>query len=394
MIAGIVMGCCLAAAAPQAVAEARPGPRIEWGAPQVVGRGGYPRMRVLADGRWALVYSGSDKAPGAVIRFSADKGATWTAPRTAIPDLTVPDGANILRVGVCNSELTQLSPAHPAHPGRLVYSVNLRPHRNRSTVYPFSIGYAVSDDNGATWSPMKVPFQSLTWTNDVLRGCWEPYVQELPGGALHLYFSDETPYWRRGSRDQNISYLVSTDGGDSWSRERMACYTAGGRDGMPVTTVWNGRIYLAVEAHVPGHLDWPMRQRIVSTPLSDPWREPVLADSPCRYDPMAKSLTATDYCGAPYLIQTANHFALSGQYVDRMRDKGRDFLRQAVFPVWVMRKADARADGALTAFANATCPLGDTASVCWSSLTALGGDDLMAVCQRGGDVVLVRGRVR
>lgn len=383
----------MAAAPVSAGEEARP-LRIDWDAPQVIGRGGYPRMRVLDDGRWALVCSGADKAPGAVIRFSGDGGATWSAPRTAIPDLSVPDGTNRLHVAMCNSELTQLSKSHPVHPGRLIYSVNLRPCGNRSTAYPYSIGYAVSDDDGASWSKVKIPFQSSTWTNDVLRGCWEPYVQELPDGMLHLYFSDETPYWRKGSEDQNISYLVSTDGGDTWSGERIACYTADGRDGMPVTTIWNGRIYLAIEAHVSGHRDWPMRQRIVSTSIAAPWREPVLADSPFRVDPLSNPLGPTEYCGAPYLIQTENYFVLSGQYVDRAKVKDERFLKKAVFPVWVMCKTDARADGALASFAKVQSPLGEVFPVCWSSLTALGGDELMAVCQHGRDVVLVRGRIR
>ena len=395
-----------AVGAPNDILPRRPDATVAWGEPQTVDRGDYPRLRVLADGRYALVFSqrcaerkSGQPALKALMRTSADCGRTWGPAQTVLEPLAVDaPGGELLTVGMVNSELTQLSAKHPHHPGRLIYSVNLRPDRNRSSVHPFSIGCAVSDDGGRTWGPLQIPFRSQTWTNDVLRGCWEPYVQELPDGTLHMYYSDETPYWSRGSRDQNISYLVSTDGGDTWSGPKVAAYTEGGRDGMPVTTIVGDRLYLAIEAHHADHLKWPMRQRIVSTKVSAPWAEPVLAHSPFRYDPIIPPLGEDVYCGAPYLVQTENFLLLSGQCAKRMPGKKRPLLDQTTFPVWVMRKDEIGTKGELQAFRNPSKPLGETAPVRWSSLASLGGDEVMAVLQCGGrafdgSIVLVRGKV-
>ena len=402
-------GECLVVLALSALTvQAVPRLTVDWEAPQTVDRGDYPRMRVLADGRYALVYSqlrqakahGSAWTLEALMRTSSDRGRTWSAAETVIPPLFVKDReGREMSVSMANSELTQLSSRHPAKPGRLVYSVNLRPARNRSSVCPFSLGCKVSDDAGRTWSELKIPFKSQVWTNDVVRGCWEPYVQELPDGTLHMYYSDENPYWSKGNRDQNISYLVSTDGGDTWSGPKMASYTEGGRDGMPVTTIVGDRLYLAVEAHHADHLKWPMRQRIVSTKVSAPWAEPVLAHSPFRYDPIVPPLGEDVYCGAPYLVQTENFLLLSGQYAQRLPGQKRSLLDQTTFPVWAMRKSEIGPAGELASFRCPSNPLGQVRPVRWSSLTALGGDDVMAVLQsegRGVDapIVLVRGHVR
>ena len=379
---------------------------VEWGRPQSVDRGDYPRLRVLADGRYALVYSqlrpvpGAGRALSALIRYSSDRGATWSAaePVIAPPVVKDSDGTD-LAVNPANSELTQLSPKHPKRPGRLVYSVNLRPNRNRSSVFPFSIAYKVSDDAGRTWSELRTPYKAPLWPDDAFRGCWEPYVQELPDGTLHLYFSDETPYWKRGCSDQNISYLVSTDGGETWSGPRIAAYTAGGRDGMPVTMVLGGRLYLSIEAPHADHLNWPLRQRIVSTDVADPWREPVLGHSPFRYDPIVPSLGADQYGGAPYLVQTERYLLLSGQFAKTRPHEKRSIVSWTTWPVWTMRKDEVGPAGELASFRDPTCPLGDANPVCWSSLTALSGDEVMAVlCNQShgfdSTITLVRGRVR
>lgn len=81
-----------------------------------------------------------------------------------------------------------------------------------------------------------------------------------------------------------------------------------------------------------------MRQRIVSTKVSAPWAEPVLA-----------------------------------QYAKRMPGKKRPLLDQTTFPVRVMSKTEIGPKGELRSFRNPSKPLGETATVRWSSLAPLGG---------------------
>lgn len=72
------------------------------------------------------------------MRTSADRRRTLGAAQTVLEPLVVDlSGGGLLTVGMVNLELAQLSAKHPRHPGRLIYSVNLRPDRNRSSATGF-----------------------------------------------------------------------------------------------------------------------------------------------------------------------------------------------------------------------------------------------------------------
>ena len=141
--------------------------------------------------------------------------------------LVVENEAGKAKVHAANPEFAQLSESNPHHPGRIIFACNYRPFNTdpaavdddkyASSVYPYTIAIKTSDDNGQTWSVLNHVYKSDVWKENALRGCWEPFVLELPDGTVQIYFADETPYWRVGSKWQNISVIESKDGGDSWS---------------------------------------------------------------------------------------------------------------------------------------------------------------------------------
>ncbi len=371
------------------------GPSIDWEASPVLDRGEWPRLRILADGRFALTYSKnrfSDvQGTDAVVRYSSDRGRSWGPAQTMIPQFVRPDGAGgRVAYHVFNPELVQLPPTHPVHPGRLVASANLRPEKNGPNS-PSSIGVAVSDDNGKTWSAVKT---LLPVAGDAAvkggRSCWEPFVQTLPDGTLHLYYSDIAPIGPKRSLERHVACFTSCDGGDTWSGPVVTLARFGAWVGMPSSLVYGDRIYLAHEARPDGQF----RPFISMTSLSTPWREP-----PRTFDPFATPLGKTVYCGAPYLVQTKNYFVLSGQSADTAQRKNPFACAQ--MRVWVMPKKAMGAAGELNAFApvadpmaNMLPPMGYLVPTLWNSLTPLDDDEVMAVCQRGADIHLVHGRIR
>ena len=62
--------------------------------------------------------------------------------------------------------------------------------------------------------------------------------------------------------------------------------------------------------------------------------------------------------------------------------------------VWVLPKRAVGPTGELKGFVPVANPLGRISSLLWSGLAPLGGDDVMATCQNGHSIILVRGRIR
>lgn len=282
---------------------------ITWDKPVLVSGwcSAYGRAHRLNDGRLMICYSSTWHG---YARFSNDDGATWTGAKIVVPAYK----KDSLSHRMDNPEFAQLSASNPHHPGRIIYAVNERVKDTKvankdKTVYPFHISISTSDDNGATWSSLKRLYSS----NNV-SGCYEPFVLELPDGTVQVYFADETPYASDKITYQNISVIESKDGGDTWGEKRVVCYTFTKRDGMPTATVYNGNIYVAIEAIEGNNQFFP---QIVYNSVADNWSRQVGAPNIYRFDPFQKSLKSTEiYSGAPYLIQTDNYFVMSYQTTD------------------------------------------------------------------------------
>lgn len=370
---------------------------ITWDKPVLVSGwcSAYGRAHRLNDGRLMICYSNTWHG---YARFSNDDGATWTGAKIVVPAYK----KDSLSHRMDNPEFAQLSANNPHHPGRIIYAVNERVKDTKvankdKTVYPFHISISTSDDNGATWSRLKKLYSS----NNV-SGCYEPFVLELPDGTVQVYFADETPYASDKITYQNISVIESKDGGDIWGEKRVVCYTFTKRDGMPTATVYNGNIYVAIEAIEGNYQFFP---QIVYNPVADNWSRQVGAPSIYRFDPFQKSLKSNEiYSGAPYLIQTDNYFVMSYQTTDGApQSTHAERYKHTAMEVQICPKPEF-VKNKFSTMRGVSRPFAiDQTKACakWNSLCPLGGDEILAVYGSGGRdhegdtgyLYVVRGRI-
>ena len=370
---------------------------ITWDKPVLVSGwcSAYGRAHRLNDGRLMICYSNTWHG---YARFSNDDGATWTGAKIVVPAYK----KDSLSHRMDNPEFAQLSAGNPHHPGRIIYAVNERVKDTKvankdKTVYPFHISISTSDDNGATWSSLKKLYSS----NNV-SGCYEPFVLELPDGTVQIYFADETPYASDKITYQNISVIESKDGGDTWGEKRVVCYTFTKRDGMPTATVYNGNIYVAIEANEGGYQFFP---QIVYNSVADNWSRQVGAPSIYRFDPFQKSLKSAEiYSGAPYLIQTDNYFVMSYQTTDGApQSTHAERYKHTAMEVQICPKSEL-VKNKFSTMRGVSRPFAiDQSKACakWNSLCPLGGDEILAVYGSGGRdhegdtgyLYVVRGRI-
>lgn len=354
--------------------------------------GGYGRVHRLNDGRLMAVYS-AQVAQGCY-RFSSDNGKTWTAEKKALLKYKHTFGEEVTWSNIANCEFAQLSATNPYHPNRIIYAGNIRPSGQRSDLIPYSICYVTSDDAGQTWSGRKIAYESKVWSEAVTRGCWEPFVLELPDGTVQIYFADETPYYSIGRTYQNISVVESKDGGDTWSDVRIAAYTSLMRDGMPVVMLYNDRLYLAIE-HIDGYSQ-KLHPQIAHCTLSSNWNPTVTNKATMRFDPMMNKLDyMNEYFGAPYLITTDNYLVLSYQSsVGRDTSVQEEISEHAVMEVVACLKSEMNADGTFPYMRGASRPVivdQTTGKARWPSLCHLGGDEILAVADCDNTIVITKG---
>lgn len=259
-----------------------PGIRIAWDyrTGKVVNGGVYSRVKKMADGDLAFVYS---EGPEVWIRKSNDQGKTW-GNRVLVARQ---DGYNNT-----NAEMIQLQN------GWLLYAWNGRPQKENSV--PYIIKTKISKDLGATWQDEKLIYTAdITFAN----GCWEPVMLQLPSGEIQLYFANENPY--RNNHDQEITMVRSYNNGGSWTNPIATSYRAGGRDGMavPVYLKNNKGIVYAIED--PG-FNGNFKPVIISTSVQDNWTSgAVNGTSTKRWGALRNdyALAGNVYAGAPYLVQ-------------------------------------------------------------------------------------------
>lgn len=365
-------------------------PVITWQEPvKIVEKGGYPRVHRLNDDRLMLCFS---RGGHGYVRFSGDNGYTWSEEAKVISGFDASNESSKTFVQVSNPEFAQLSDSHPSHPGRIIYSVNYRPKNEKTTVHPYTIAIVTSDDNGQTWSEPRHIYKSGLWSTDILRGCWEPFILELPDGTVQCYFADETPYYSVGESWQNISVIESTDGGETWSKERIVSQNGRHRDGMAVVLLYNDTFYMAIESSGPGGIR--LHPIIVYNTLEDNWKNTATFQSPFRFDPFVESLENTElYSGAPYIIQTDNYIVYSYQSSD-----GADVhdARHSSMEVQVIPKSEIKKP-VFNGMRGASRPIDVDQSVeggaLWNSLCDLGNDEVLAVSQYLHGVWITRGKI-
>src|SRR5690606_9093980 len=135
----------------------------------------------------------------------------------------------------------------------------------KDNIAPFSIAIKRLE-NGQNWSETEILYEG---GKKFIDGCWEPSFLALPSGEVHLYFANESPY--RETEEQQISVLKSNDDGETWSGPQMASYRQGRRDGMPVATYIDDKIYLAIEDNKIGEF----KPYIIQTSTQNSWENPI-----------------------------------------------------------------------------------------------------------------------
>lgn len=362
---------------------------IQWeNDPQKVCPGAYARVHKLNDGRYMLVYSSDTDG---YLRFSADNCRTWQQPSKVFIANTFTSTAG---VNVANAEFAQLSSGNPHHPNRIIYAANLRPKNKKTTKTPYSIAIITSDDNGVKWSKIKEIYASRTWSTDVEKGCYEPFVLELSDGTVQVYFADETPYYKDGLHYQNISVIESVDGGDTWTKTpRIVSYNAKCRDGMPVAMLLKDKIYVAIEENGLGHPHF--RPKIVYSDVADNWKIPVLSTSAYRFNPLKTPIDSDNiYAGAPYLIHTDNYLVLSYLSSEGASEMG---SKNATMEFTVCAINEMTGDGKFTGKMRGKFrPFSinqTTDRALWGSLCDLGSDTFLAVTEWNSAVWTRRGRI-
>ena len=390
--------------------------RIVWETPQQVtgAGGGYPRVHRLNDGRLMMTYS---KSFNGYARFSEDEGKTWPESTLKNPMSKFYEsnekGEALLSVAV--PDFAQLSENHPHHPNRIIFAGNYRPRTKdgkttgMTTIHPYTISISVSDNNGKTWSDTRHIYMSDRWNEDVTIGCWEPFVLELPDGTVQIYFADETPYYRLGSRWHNISVIESKDGGDTWEKVRVVSQNGACRDGMPVVAIHEDRLLLAVEStDYSGERLHPI---VIQNTIEDNWKVTVGKGSPYRFEPFQKSLKSeVNYSGSPYIITTDNYIVYSYHIADwwtpptgltasqqLAQAKQNNDTNHAALEVQVCPKSEVQ-DGYFRTMRAASRPLPvdqttGKENAIWNSLCDLGNDEILAVSQYKSCVYIVKGKI-
>lgn len=243
--------------------------------------GGYGRVKLLKDGRQALVY---DEGGVCKIRFKQPKGKAFQAP---IVVSRPPAGA-----GYTNAELLELED------GTLMYAWN---HR-----WDTKIKVCYSYDGGYTWEDEAMLFDTPAsgyLNNEGPAGVWEPAMIQLPSGEVQIYFANE---YQVPNNDQNITIMRSTSatekGARRWQRQSVvACYTVGARDGMPVPLVLQNDRGIALAIEDDGH-GGGFQPAIIHTSLEDNWTSGIrYGNSSDRWIAVAAGEPRGG--GAPYLIQ-------------------------------------------------------------------------------------------
>lgn len=402
--------------------------KIVWEEPKAVkyGKytvtGGYPRVHRLNDGRLMLSYSTDNNA---VAQFSTNDGETWGAPKKIMEYYDVerkPWGKARMTAAV--PDFAQLSKEHPKHPDRIIYACNYRPReltdkgtlgeKGWTTVAAYTISISISDDNGKTWTDKTHVYKSGIWDKNAKVGCWEPFVLELPDGTVQIYFADETPYY--GGTDSNkrnwhnISVIESRDGGDTWGQVRIVSQNSECRDGMPVVTIHNDMLLLAIEStDFKGQRLHPI---VINNPITNNWSSIVGKGDPHRFEPFQVSLgSRIKYSGSPYIITTDNYIVYSYQISDWYTPpanlepsqqlalcKQYNEEEHATLEVQVCPKTEVNDNGYFRTMRSPSRPLKvdqttGKQNALWNSLCDLGDDKVMVISQYNGKVYTVKGTV-
>lgn len=281
----------------------RTGIRIGWDyrTQRFVTGGAYGRLKLLSDGRQALVY---DAGGVCKIRFRQPEASSFQQPITVA---SPPSGSSYT-----NCELLELAD------GTLLYAYN---ERVNGMGMKIKVKYS---SNGRTWrneQTLKEVRESEYIDNEGYYGIWEPAMIQLPSGEVQLYYASE---FQVPAHDQKIVMLRSLTAEETgvrqWEPQSVdVCYTIGYRDGMPVPLVLqDGKgIVFAIEDDGYGGGFQP---GIIYSSIDDNWTSGIrYGDSVNRW--VAVTQGEPRGGGAPYIIQLTTGETLVSTQTNALADQ-------------------------------------------------------------------------
>ncbi|SDZ81915.1 family 43 glycosylhydrolase [Pedobacter hartonius] len=217
----------------------------------------------------------------------------------------------------------------------------------------------------------------LTWTDERLlyeagyqfeNGCWEPSAVQLQSGEIQLFFANEGPY--TSSNEQNISMVRSSDNGLSWTKTpQTVSFSATKRDGMPVPVLLNNGqdIVFSIEDNSSGNF----KPYTIRNTLAENWATTVNAASPNRNYALAEKIDAGIYAGAPFLRQLKSGQTILSYQGTEGRVNNIDFANMKVVV----------GDNTAKNFSHKSIPfiIPDNKSCLWNSLCILNDDTIIAI---------------
>jgi hypothetical protein len=223
----------------------------------------YPRVKLMSDGRYLLIYQ--DAQIGWDIYWTTSSDLTdWSEPEVLFESYKIPDDCNHPHACTGTDDVCfSTADAVVLDNGEILAVCSYRASKN--FYYTFDMSGLImrrSQDHGQTWSEPEIVYVGPTW---------EPYVTQLRSGEVQIYFTHIAPKMaiENTAHSSGVGLLRSFDGGATWTpnvtgypfeAQRIAqLYRKDSEDGvkmfsdqMPtiIETGARGEITLAVETKV------------------------------------------------------------------------------------------------------------------------------------------------
>ena len=253
----------------------------------------YPRIKLMADGRYVMFYQSGEHGPNIYYTTSADL-EKWDAPTLLFSE----DTTNKIMYATCDAVVLDNGEILAVCSYRQGNDYDVHPERN-------GIVMKKSSDNAKTWSEQKKIYVGTTW---------EPYPMQLKSGEVQVYFTNTTCYYKTAVADASTGTALvrSYDRGESWTGDLSVPYSAqivsqtatrvsaGTQlysDQMPVgiELLGSGKLMLALETR----LDKNGSYRITLSYSGDNFATPLDKNAQGPSEKIAKAWTGA----APYLRQ-------------------------------------------------------------------------------------------
>lgn len=241
----------------------------------------FPRIHKLSNNTLACITTNGNYKK-VIIRYSYDNGKNWSS------DEIVYDATNT-NYYIFNIDFTEVD--------NVIHVVmNFRPVNKNDNKY--LITYINKENN--IWGNYHILYYGGVSTTDPdYVGVYEPCIIELYNKNLGVFFANE--FTESCTHSQNISLIEIDKNGNTIKTDRVASYSNGKRDGMPVVKRLRNLLLLAIEDNSDYNLEGVEYHitSIIKQDYTDPFKETVGVNSENRI--IVNPGENHYYGGAPYI---------------------------------------------------------------------------------------------